>query len=228
MLLRNAVYRNTDIAAPEYDHGRHSTGGDDDMFLNEPEPDAAVQAAYDAAAGEAGYLMNYNRAWAWRQDVTDHFMAARKLVATTTTLSPGEIAVVNAAVAAHRRDSACSLAWGTKLARQKDAPAAATVLRGEPDGLSEREAALARWAAQVARDPNGTSAADIAELRGLGMTDREIAEATMLAVFRLGFSAYNAALGVDTDAELVADAPAEVQAAVDYGRPAEEYSKVAS
>jgi alkylhydroperoxidase family enzyme len=198
------------------------------MFLNEPEADPGVQAAYDAAAAEAGYLMNYNRAWAWRQDVTDHFLAARKLVAGTTTLSPGEIAVVNAAVAGARADSACSLAWGTKLARQTDPAAAATVLHGRPEGLSEREAALARWAAQVARDPNGTSAADVAELRGLGLTDREIAEATMLAVFRLGFSAYNAALGVDTDAELVADAPAPVRSAVTYGRPAEEYSKVAS
>lgn len=198
------------------------------MFLNEPDADARVQAHYDAAAAEAGYLMNYNRAWALRQDVTDHFLAARKLVAATTTLSPGEIAVVNAAVAGARRDSACSLAWGTKLAKQTDAAAAVTVLDGQPEGLSEREAALARWSAQVARDPNATSAADIAELRGLGMTDREIAEATMLAVFRLGFSAYNAALGVDTDAELVADAPDAVRDAVTYGRPAEEYSKVAS
>lgn len=198
------------------------------MFLNEPQADPHVQAAYDSAAGEAGYLMNYNRAWAWRQDVTDHFLAARKLVAGTTTLSAGEIAAVNAAAAGARRDSACSLAWGTKLAKQTDAAAAATVLAGDPQGLSDREAALARWAAQVARDPNGTSAADVAELRGLGLTDREIAEATMLAVFRLGFSAYNAALGVDTDAELVADAPGPVREAVTYGRPAEEYSKVAS
>jgi alkylhydroperoxidase family enzyme len=198
------------------------------MFLNEPEVDASVQAAYDAGTSDAGYLMNYNRAWAWRQDVTDHFAAARKLVASTTTLSPGEIAVINAAVAGTREDSACSLAWGAKLAKQTDAPAAATVLRGAPEGLSEREAALARWSATVARNPNATTEQDVAALRATGLTDREIAEATMLAVFRLGFSAYNAALGVATDAELAANAPAEVRAAVTYGRPAEEYSKVAS
>jgi alkylhydroperoxidase family enzyme len=198
------------------------------MFLNEPEVDAPVQAAYDAGAAEAGYLMNYNRAWAWRQDVTDHFMAARKLVAGTTTLSPAEVAAVNAAVAGAREDSACSLAWGTKLAKQTDAAAAATVLEGAPEGLSERVAALSRWAALVARAPNSTADSDVAGLRAAGLTDREIAEATMLAVFRLGFSAYNAALGVATDAELVAGAPAEVRAAVSYGRPAEEYSKVAS
>ena len=48
----------------------------------------------------------------------------------------------------------------------------------------------------------------------------------MLAVFRLGFTAYNSALGVVTDAELLADAPAEVREVVTYGRP--EYSNVAS
>ena len=63
-----------------------------------------MQAHYEAAAAEAGYLMNYNRAWALRQDVTEHFLAARKLVAGTTTLSPGEIAVINAAVAGARKD----------------------------------------------------------------------------------------------------------------------------
>ena len=48
----------------------------------------------------------------------------------------------------------------------------------------------------------------------------------MLAVFRLAFTAYNSSLGVATDPELFADAPAEVREAVAYGRA--EYSNVAS
>jgi uncharacterized peroxidase-related enzyme len=196
------------------------------MFLNEPETDAAVEAAYAASEQDAGHVMNYAHAWAWRQDVTDAFFAARKLVAGSTTLSAAEVAVVNAAVAATRRDPACSLAWGEKLAAQRDPAVAAVVLRGETDGLSERERVLARWAALVASDPNATGEADVNELRAAGLDDREIAEATMLAVFRLGFTAYNSALGVVTDAELVADAPAEVREVVTYGRP--EYSNVAS
>jgi uncharacterized peroxidase-related enzyme len=190
------------------------------MFLNEPETDAAVEAAYAASAADAGHVMNYAHAWAWRQDVTDAFFAARKLVAGSTTLSPAEVALVNAAVAGSRHDTACSLAWGEKLAKQRDPVVAASVLRGANEGLSERERALARWAALVARDPNSTGEADVAELRAAGLDDREIAEATMLAVFRLAFTAYNAALGVVTDPELVADAPAEVREAVTYGRPA--------
>lgn len=196
------------------------------MFLNEPEIDTAVEAAYAANAQDAGYVMNFAHAWAWRQDVANAFFAARKLVAGSTTLSPAEVAVVNAAVAGARKDEACSLAWGEKLAAQRDPVVAANVLRGADEGLSERERALSRWAALVASDPNATGEADMSELRAAGLDDREIAEATMLAVFRLAFTAYNSALGVVTDTELVADAPAEVREAVTYGRP--EYSNVAS
>ena len=199
------------------------------MFLDEPEIDAAVEAAYAANADDAGYLMNYAHAWAWRQDVTNAFLAARKLVAGSTTLSAGEIAVVNAAVAGSRKDAACSLAWGAKLAEQTNPAVAADVLRGATDRLSGRERALSIWAAKVAGDPNATSAADVSELRAAGLDDREIAEATMLAVFRLAFTAFNSALGVAPDAELVAAAPTEVRQAVTDGRPeSDEYSKVAS
>lgn len=188
------------------------------MFLNEPEIDAEVEAGYAANTADAGYLMNYAHAWAWRQDVTDRFLAARKLVGGSTTLSAAEVAVVNAAVAGARRDAACSLAWGAKLAAQKDGAVAADVLRGRLDGLSERERALARWSTAVSRDPTTTTEADVAELRAAGLTDREIVEATMLAAFRLAFTAFNSALGVVEDDELVADAPPPVRKAVGYGR----------
>jgi alkylhydroperoxidase family enzyme len=198
------------------------------MFLPEPEIDATVEAAYAANTADAGYLMNYAHAWAWRQDVANTFLAARKQLGASTTLPPAEVAVVNAAVAGARRDPACSLAWGTKLAAHTGPAAAAGVLGGATDGLSDRQRALARWAAAVATEPNATGEADMAELRAAGLDDREIAEATMLAVFRLAFTAYNAALGVPADAELVADAPDEVRRAVTYGRGSEAYSKVAS
>ena len=43
------------------------------MFLNEPEIDAAVEAAYAASEQDAGHVMNYAHAWAWRQDVANAF-----------------------------------------------------------------------------------------------------------------------------------------------------------
>jgi alkylhydroperoxidase family enzyme len=189
------------------------------VFLNEPEVDANVEAAYAVNAHDSGYLMNYAHAWAWRQDVADHFLAARKLVAGSTTLSAAEVAVVNAAVAGTREDPACSLAWGTTLARHTDPVAAANLLGGTTDGLSERERALAAWGTAVATNPNATTAADVNELRAVGFDDREIAEATMLAVFRLAFTAFNSALGVAPDDQLVTKAPDEVRQAVMLARP---------
>jgi uncharacterized peroxidase-related enzyme len=184
------------------------------MFLNEPKIDATVRAGYEANMADAGYLMNYAHAWAWRQDAANAFLEARKLVAGSTTLSPAEVALVNAAVAGAREDVACSLAWGTKLAKLTDAAIAAEVLRGGAQRLSDRERALAGWSAKVATDPIATRESDVAELRAAGLDDREIAEATMLAAFRLAFTAYNDALGVTPDDELVAGAPAEVREAV--------------
>jgi alkylhydroperoxidase family enzyme len=183
------------------------------MYLSEPEHDAAVEAGYATNAADAGYLMNYARAWAWRQDVTDHFLAARKLVAATTTLSPAEVATINAAVAGARRDAACSLAWGAKLAARTDPATAAGVLRGETDGLSDRQRALALWSAKVARDSNAAGRADVDALKAAGLDEREIAEATMLAVFRLAFTAFNGSLGVEPDQELIDEAPEEVRRA---------------
>jgi alkylhydroperoxidase family enzyme len=191
----------------------------DVVFLNEPEVDATVQAGYAANTHDAGYLMNYAHAWAWGQDVADHFLAARKLVAGSTTLSAADVAVVNAAVAGAREDPACSLAWGTNLARLTDAVAAANLLGGLTEGLSDRERALAAWATAVATDPNATTAADVDALRAVGFDDREIAEATMVAAFRLAFTAFNSALGVAPDDELVTSAPDQVRQAVSLARP---------
>ena len=190
------------------------------MFVTEPPLDAPVSASYAASAAEAGHVMNYVHAWAWRQDVTDAFGDARSLLSGTTSLSPREIAVINTAVAGSRDDAACAFAWGTRLAAETDEGTAVSVLRGSITGLDQRGRALARWARLVATDPNATTQADVDELREAGLDDRAIAEATMLAAFRLAFTAVNDALGVDPDDELITAAPAEVRAAVTFGRAA--------
>ena len=67
---------------------------------------------------------------------------------------------------------------------------------------------------------NATSAADIDELRKVGLSEREIFEATLFVAFRQAFSTVNDALGVTPDRQLVEKVPAEVRAAVTYGRAA--------
>lgn len=190
------------------------------MFLNEPRTaEAAAYLEKDRAA--SGYVMNLERAWAWRPDVAEGFGLVRRQLVERTTLTPGEIALLACTTARVLGDSYCSLAWGTKLAGMRGAAAVADVLQGiDPPASTDREILLRRWAEQVVRDPNGTSEAQVERLRAAGLSDREIFEATVHVAFRLAFSAVNDALGALPDRQLVIAAPEEIRAAVTYGRPA--------
>lgn len=189
------------------------------MFLNEPSTAEAVAYLEKGCAG-SGYVMNFERAWAWRPDLAEAFAVLRKQLIEPTSLTPREIALLVCTTARELGDSYCSLAWGTNLARMRGAAAVAEVLRGaDAPASTAREVALRQWAEQIVRDPNGASATQVDNLRSAGLSDREIFEATVHVAFRLAFSAVNDALGARPDHQLVAAAPAEVVAAVTYGRP---------
>ncbi len=99
------------------------------MFLNEPS--TAKAAAYlEKDRAESGYVMNLERAWAWRPDLAEGFALLRKQLIERTSLTPREIALLVCATARVFGDSYCSLAWGTKLAGMRGAAAVAEVLRG--------------------------------------------------------------------------------------------------
>ena len=190
------------------------------MFLEPPTtPEAA--AYLEAERASTGYVMNLERAWAWRPDVAEGLAALRQQLTRGSTLTPRELAVLVCASARELGDSYCSIAWGSRLAKLTDPAIAADVLRGiEPAQLSTREKALRRWAGQLVRQPNDTQAAHIGALRSAGLSEREIFDATVFVALRLAFSTVNDALGAEPDVELVAAAPPEVRAAVDYGRRA--------
>jgi uncharacterized peroxidase-related enzyme len=189
------------------------------MFLSEPTASEAA-AFLDRERTAAGYVMNLERAWAWRPDVADAFAALRKQLTSHSALTHREVALLVCATARSRGDSYCALAWGARLADMAGPEVAAAILRGEAaHELSAREQALRRWAEQVVRDPNSVTASHVAELRVAGLSDREILEATVFIGLRLAFSTINDALGASPDAELVAAAPKAVREAVAYGRP---------
>jgi len=189
------------------------------MFISEPTT-AEASAFLEKDRAATGYVMNLERAWAWRPDVAEAFVALRKRLTDQSSLAPREIALLVCTTARVLGDSYCSLAWGSKLAELAGAGLAAEVLRGsDADTLSTRERALKRWAEQVVRDPNEATMQQIDELRTAGLSDREIFEATVYVALRLAFSTVNDALGAQPDHQLVAAAPAEVRATVVYGRP---------
>ncbi len=188
------------------------------MFLSDPPASDLADALYQGDRESDGYVMNLTRLWCWRPDVLKAFTDVRGVLSSACGLSAADLAVLFAATAAARSDSYCGLAWGTSLATHAGPDAAAQVMSGRADGLDPRAAVLASWARQVALDPGGTTPADISRLHDAGLTDQQIFEATVLVAWRMAFTAVNAALGAQPDAQVAEAAPAAVRAAVSYGR----------
>lgn len=190
-------------------------------FLGEPPATGDAVRLYDDQRDSDGYVWNLTRLWCWRTDTFEAFAKLRTELMERSSLADRDWAVLVTATASALGDSYCSLAWGPKLAKLSDAETAADVIRGvaRPDGLGEREAALAAWARRLVQDPNGTAPADVDALRAVGLDDREIFEATAFVGLRLAFSTVNDALGAGPDQQLAAAAPESVRTAVGYGRP---------
>jgi uncharacterized peroxidase-related enzyme len=180
---------------------------------------------YARDVADDGYVRNLTRLWAWRPDVFDAFLNARKLLAEKSELSLRERAILVCATAANLGDSYCALVWGTTLASETDATTAAAVVQcKEATELTARERALATWAGELVRKPNATTAEDVDRLRAIGLTDQEIFDVTVFVAFRLAFSTVNDALGARPDWQLAASAPATVRDAVGYGRAVSEHA----
>jgi uncharacterized peroxidase-related enzyme len=192
------------------------------MFLQNAPDNEAVARLHQADLDKRGFVMNLSRAWAWRPDVAEAFLALRGLLTSTSSLSAREQAVLTCATASTLGDSYCSLAWGKMLAGASDPSTAAAVLSASGSAaLTPREEALAAWARKVVDNPNGTAAKDLDALRAAGCSEKDIFEATTFVAFRLAFSTVNDALGVRPDRQIAEAAPPEVRNAVAYGRPTE-------
>jgi len=189
-------------------------------FLPDAPESETSRRLFDADHDAHGYVWNFTRLWAWRPDFLEQFVKLRLDLMEASALTDRDFAVLVAAAASTLGDSYCSFAWGEKLTKLSDADTAAAVLAGtpQPDGLSEREAALGEWARQVVRDPNATTGAGVDRLRTAGLDDREIFDATLFVALRLAFSTVNDALGASPDPQLVDRVPDPVRRAVTYGR----------
>jgi uncharacterized peroxidase-related enzyme len=188
-------------------------------FLAVPEHSPAAQELFDEDLAELGYVMNVSRLWAYQPSVVNGLFALMKETLSRNKLSLRQRAILVVACASTLGDSYCSLAWGKKLAAESNDATAASLLRGEDQGLSDDERAMAAWARHVARDPNATTQADVQALRDVGFSDEQIVAITTFVALRLAFSTVNDALGVRPDVELGHSAPVEVVGAITFGRP---------
>ena len=189
------------------------------QFLRPARMSEAAQGIFDEDIEEMGFVMNASRLWAHRPEAMIALFELMRLVTSARPFTDRERGILITACASTFGDSYCSLAWGTKLAGLAGPQLAAGILRGEDDGLSAAERAMAAWARRVARDPNGTGEADVAELRQAGFSDADIFAMTVFVALRVAFSTVNDALGARPDAVFRTAAPAAVRDAVSYGRP---------
>ena len=195
------------------------------MFLQFPADSEAASRLYKSDLDNRGFVMNLSRAWAWRPDICESFLALRTALTKSSSLTPRELAVLTCATASTLGDSYCSLAWGSMLAKASDALTAAAVLQAsESDGLTEREKALSKWARQVVESPSSTTAQDVQALREAGLSEQEVFEATAFIAFRLAFATVNGALGVRPDWQIAEAAPEAVRNAVTFGRASAEHA----
>lgn len=184
-------------------------------FLGVPDESPAARELFEGDLAELGFVMNASRLWAYQPEL----MTGLYDLIRATALPYRHRAVLVAACASAFGDSYCSLAWGTRLAKEIDEPTAAGVLAGDDSGLSPAERALAGWARAIARNPQTTGEADVEVLRAAGFADQAIFAMTVFVALRVALSTVNAALGVRPDAELAVKAPAAVRSAVVFGRP---------
>jgi uncharacterized peroxidase-related enzyme len=174
---------------------------------------------YAADRSGQGYVAHLTRVWAHSPEALSALSYVLKQATTIAGIDARTRALLVTACAASIRDSYCSLAFGSQLAREAGDDAAAAVIGGRDAALSPEERALARWARRVSRDPSATTEEDIDALRALGYDDRQIFAITLFIALRLAFSTVNDALGASPDAELAERVPAAVLSAVTFGRP---------
>jgi uncharacterized protein YciW len=191
-------------------------------FLDVPQPTAEAQLIFDEDVADLGFVMNTSRLWAYQPVTMNGLFDLLRQVNVSDRLSLRQRYILVSACASAFGDSACALAWGSKLAGATDANTAASVLRGKDDGLTISEQAMASWARKIARDPNDTTATDVQVLRDAGFTDSQIFTITVFVALRLAFSTVNDALGMLPDAAFRTIAPGAVLDAVTFGRPIDE------
>jgi alkylhydroperoxidase family enzyme len=188
-------------------------------FLDVPESTLEARRLYDDDVAEVGYVMNASRLWAYQPGTVEGLFDLMREATSAHGPDIRQRGILVAACAATLGDSYCALSWGSKLAEAADSQTASAVLRGDDDGLTTGERAMAAWARKVVRDPNGTSGADVQVLRDAGYGDAAIFAITVFVALRIAFSTVNDALGVRPDAAFRSTAPEAVLNAVTFGRP---------
>lgn len=188
-------------------------------FLSNAAPSPEAEALFADDMDTHGFVMNASYLWAHQPALHDQLFELIGATAKAGGLTMRQRGILVSATASTLGDAYCSLAWGTRLAGESSAATAAAVLRKADHELDAADRALVTWARRIVADPTTATLADVGPLRDAGFDDAQILAISLFVGLRLAFSSVNNALGARPDRGLVDHAPAEVAAAVTYGRP---------
>ena len=157
-----------------------------------------------------GFVMNATRLWGHLPEAKQSLFDLMAMAADKGSLSFHQQAVLVTATATALGDPYCSLAWGSRLAREAGVEVATDIVCENAHELDDEDRLLTEWARQVVTDPTGATAVGVESLRNAGFSDEQIFALTAYVALRIAFSTVNDALGAQPDPELVDRAPDEL------------------
>ena len=182
--------------------------------IPEQEVGGQLEAIYEEAREQFGYVPNLVRAFSLRPEV---YRAWQQLNGAIKEPDLRRYELATLAAARRLRSSYCSLQHGKVLAQQFLSPEDVVRL---PEGLGDADRAVMELAEKVVDDATSVTQADIDKLRGLGLSDAEIVDVVLAAAARCFFSKTLDALGAQPDAAY-AELDPVFREALTVGRPIE-------
>ncbi|MEJ8826906.1 hypothetical protein WKW80_33735 [Variovorax humicola] len=163
----------------------------------------AVAAMYRRQQSAWGYVPNYAKVFCHRPEVMARW--GQLLAEIRRPMDARRFELVTFAAAHELRNSACTLAHGTKLRDFLADEAIATLAGGgHVDAVTSLEHKAMRFARQVARDASGVTSSQVEELKTCGLSDAEVFDIAAVAAGRAFFAKLLDALGVTPDAPFLA------------------------
>ena len=196
-------------------------------FIDTIHPDDAredVRAMYQRQQDFWGYVPNYARAFCHRPKLMERW--GRMIAEVKRPMDPKLYELATFAAASDLRNTACSIAHGSKLLDFYSREQLVALAFKEPAaGVSALDNAVVRFARKVARDAACITRTDVNELRHLGLEDDAIFDIAATAAARAFFTKVLEAVGTEPDAPL-GELDEELRPAFVVGKPVSDHDPV--
>ena len=180
-----------------------------------------VLAMYQRQEDAWGYVPNYARVFCHRPEVMERW--GKLLAAIKRPVDPRRLELVTFAVAHELRNSSCSLAHGSTLAKIIGKEAVISIASaGDSEVLTDAERAMMDFARRIAHDASAITADEVTALKEEhGLRDEEIFDIAAIAASRCFFTKVLDALGSEPDLPFT-KLDSDLRGSLSVGRPISE------